>query len=112
MAYTHKIEFQILAEISDEIGSQSQEWTTVFRTWASINGIGGREYYNARQTNSENDMTFRVRYSRKIADYLTSEIRIIYNGRIFDVKHIDDYMEQHRELVFRTQQINRGENYG
>lgn len=112
MAYTHKIEFQLLSVDSDEIGNQTEEWTTIFRTWASVNGIGGREYYNARQTNSENDVTFKVRYSRKIADYLTSEIRIIYNGKIFDVKHIDDYMEQHKELAFRTQQLNRGDENG
>ncbi|MCM1133575.1 MAG: phage head closure protein [Ruminococcus flavefaciens] len=112
MAYTHKIAFQILAEITDEIGNQIPEWTTVFTAWANINGVGGREYYSARQTNSENDMIFRVRYSRKIADYLTSEIRIVYGNRIFDVKHVDDYMELHRELVFRTQELNGGKNYG
>lgn len=109
MAYTKKIEFQVLTETTDEIGQRVPEWTTVFRAWASVNSIGGREYYKARQTNSENDMTFKVRYSRKIANYLTSEIRIVYNGKIFDVKHIDDYMEQHRELVFRTEQLNRGD---
>lgn len=107
MTYSKKITFQVLTEKADEICSQIPEWTTIFTSWASVNGIGGREYYNARQTNSENDMVFRVRYSRKIADYLTSEIRIVYNGKIFDVKHVDDYMEQHRELVFRTQQLNR-----
>lgn len=109
MAYTHKIQFQILSEMTDSIGIQSPEWTTIFTAWANINGIGGREYYSARQTNSENDMIFKVRYSRKIAHYLTSEIRIVYNGKIFDVKHVDDYMEKHRELVFRTQQLNRGD---
>lgn len=112
MAYTHKIQFQILSEVTDEIKSQSEEWTTIFTAWASVKGIGGREYYNARQTNSENDVVFKVRYSRKIADYLTYEIRIVYNGKVFDVKHIDDYMEQHRELVFRTQRLNRGEENG
>lgn len=112
MAYTHKIEFQILAEMTDKIGNQISEWVTIFTAWASVNSIGGREYYNARQTNSENDVTFKVRYSRKIANYLTSEIRIVYNGKIFDVKHIDDYMEQHRELVFRTEQRNRGDEHG
>lgn len=107
MTYSKKITFQVLTEKVDEISSQIPEWTTVFTAWASVSSIGGREYYSARQTNSENDMIFRVRYSRKIAGYLTSEIRIVYNGKIFDVKHIDDYMEQHRELVFRTQQLNR-----
>lgn len=112
MAYTKKIDFQVLTEKSNEIGSQIPQWETFFTTWASVNSVGGREYYSARQTNSENDMIFKVRYSRKIAGYLTSEIRIIYNNRIFDVKHVDDYMEQHREIVFRTQEINRGGNYG
>lgn len=110
MAYNKKITFQILSENSDKIGNQSPEWTDFFIAWADVNGTGGREYYAAAQVNSQNDMTFKVRYSRKIADFLTSEIRIVYKGKIFDVKHIDDFREQHRQLVFRTE-VHNGLQY-
>ncbi|MCM1508295.1 MAG: phage head closure protein [Ruminococcus flavefaciens] len=110
MIYNKKIIFQIITEKADEIGSQSPEWTDFFTAWANVNSIGGREYYTASQVNSQNDVIFKVRYSRKIAGFLTSEIRILYNGNIYDIKHIDDYQEQHRQLVFRTEVHNGGHN--
>lgn len=106
MAYTKKIIFQVLTNKPDKIGNQTTEWEDFFTTWASVNGVGGREYYAASQVNSQNDVTFKVRYSRKIVGFLSSEIKIVYNGRTYDIKHIDDYKEQHRELVFRTEERN------
>lgn len=106
MTYNKKVIFQILTEKSDKIGNQLQEWTDFFTAWASVNGIGGREYYSASQVNSQNDVVFKTRYSRKIAGFLTSEIRILYNEKTYDIKHIDDYQEQHRQLVFRTEVHN------
>ncbi|MDE5620343.1 MAG: phage head closure protein [Ruminococcus sp.] len=107
MTYNKKIVFQVLRNTSDKIGNDVQEWEDFFTAWAYVNGTGGREYYSAAQVNSQNDMIFKIRYSRKIADFLSSEIRIVYNNKIFDVKHIDDYQEQHRQLVFRTEQHNK-----
>lgn len=106
MAYTKKIEIQALTERYDEIGQSISEWETIFRPWSSVNSIGGKEYYKAAQTNSQNDMIFKIRYTKKISGYKTSEIRIVYNSKIYNIKHIDDYMEQHRELVIRAEEIN------
>ncbi|MDE5583719.1 MAG: phage head closure protein [Ruminococcus sp.] len=106
MTYNKKIIFQILTEKSDKIGNQTAEWTDFFTAWANVNGVGGREYYSASQVNSQNDVVFKTRYSRKIADFHTSEVRIVYNGKTFDIKHIDDYQEKHMELVFRTEAHN------
>lgn len=106
MTYNKKIIFQILTEKTDKIGNQTTEWEDFFTAWASVNGVGGREYYSASQVNSQNDVIFKTRYSRKIADFHTSEVRIAYNGRTYDVKHIDDYQERHQQLTFRTEERN------
>ncbi|MBQ8297350.1 MAG: phage head closure protein [Ruminococcus sp.] len=106
MAYTHKIEIQRLTKTTDEILQHIPVWETIFRPWAYVNCVGGKEYYKAAQTNSQHDMIFKIRYSRKVSGYLTSEIRILYDGGIYDVKHIDDYMQQHRELVIRAERVN------
>lgn len=106
MTYNKKIIFQILTEKTDKIGNQVQIWEDFFKAWASVNGVGGREYYAASQVNSQNDVVFKTRYSRKIASFLSSEIRIVYNGRTYDIKHVDDYQERHQQLVFRTEERN------
>nr|DAJ34948.1 MAG TPA: Putative head tail adaptor [Caudoviricetes sp.] len=106
MAYSKKIEIQFLTETRDEIGQLIAGWETVFRPWAEIKCTGGREYYAAAQTNSENDMTFKIRFSKKVAGKLTSELRIVYNGIAYNVVHIEDTNELHRELVIRARQLN------
>ncbi len=108
MAYNKKIEIQLLTEAEDEqgIGQSIQVWEAVFEPWAEINCIGGREYYAAVQTNSENDMIFKIRYTKLLKGKLTSEVRIRYDDIIYDVIHLDDRMEQHREWVIRTRQLN------
>lgn len=110
MAYAKKVEIQALSQSVDEIGQVIQSWKTVLSAWAEIENTGGREYYSAKQVNSENDVVFKVRYSRKIADFLTSEVRILYNGKVYNVKHVEDTKERNLELVFRTEQLNGGVN--
>ena len=66
----------------------------------------GKEYYEAAQINAENDITFKMLYSRKIHEMKPSEIRIIYNGKAYDVKRITDYREQRRTLEIKAVEIN------
>lgn len=102
MIYNKKITFQILSDHEDNIGNQIPQWSDFFTAWANVNAVTGREYYSACQVNSENDVIFKIRYSKKIADFNSTEVRILYNDKIFDVKHIEDYQEQHKQLTFRT----------
>ena len=106
MTYNKKIEVQLLTETRDEIGQQITGWETVFSPWSEVKCSGGREYHAAAQVNSENDMTFRIRWSGKIAGKLTSELRIVYGGIIYNVIHIEDVNDQHREFVIRARQLN------
>lgn len=106
MAYNKKIEMQLLTETEDEIKQQITGWETFFRPWAEVRCTGGREYYAAAQVNSENDMTFKIRWSKKVAGKLTSELRIVYGGITYNVVHIEDVNEQHRELIIRARQLN------
>lgn len=106
MTYDKKIIFQVLTENQDEIGIHSPVWEDFFTAWANVCGVSGREYYAASQVNLQNDVIFRTRYSKKIAGFHTSEVRISYNKKIYDIKHIDDYRERHIELIFRAEERN------
>lgn len=108
MAYTKKIEIQQYTETEDAIGNQVQTWTALFYPWAEISTATGKEYYAAAQVNSENDVIFKIRYSSCMAGKLSSELRILYNGKYYDIKRIDDVNEQHRQYVIRAALINGG----
>ena len=44
--------------ITDTEGNQTQEWTDFHSCWASVNGVTGREYWQARQSHEENTVNF------------------------------------------------------
>lgn len=108
MAYTKKIEIQRYTESEDEIGNTEEVWETLFEPWAKVEESGGKEYYAAAQTNSQNDVVFRIRYSSKLEGMLTSELRIVFRGVVYDVKHISGLSERAPELAIRTELLNGG----
>lgn len=105
-AYTKKIAIQTYTSTFDKYGNEKAEWTTILTPWANAVCTTGKEYYEAAQVNAENDLTFRMRYVRSIHQLHTAEVRILYNGRTYNVKQITDYREQHKELVIRAAEIN------
>lgn len=111
VTYNKKIRILQSTDVQDEIGNTDCVWTEIFHGWASVNNTGGRKYYDAAQTNSQNDVVFTIRYCRSASSVKCKccdsdpDYRIAYNGRMYAVKHIDDFMESHRELVFRTEEV-------
>lgn len=108
MAYNKRITIQEYTETEDTVGNTVKTWQTVFKPWAEIMTLVGKEYYAAAQVNSENDTVFKIRYSSCIAHKLSSELRVKYNDSFYDIKHIDDVNEQHRQFVIRTVMRNGG----
>lgn len=109
MAYTKKIEIQYYTETQDTIGNDEQTWTTLYTPWAKIEeNATGKEYYEAAQTNSENDVVFKLRYSSVLEGKLTSELRVKYKNAYYDVKHMDGIEEHSLEVAIRTVKINGG----
>ena len=109
MAYTKKIEVQQYTESQDNIGNDKQTWTALCTLWAKIGeNATGKEYFAAAQTNSENDIVFKVRYTKALENKLTSELRIVYNGAYFDIKSIGGLVERAPELTIRAVLLNGG----
>lgn len=105
MTYNKKIDILQSQDIIDDVGNIDCMWALLHRCWASINGTGGRRFYEAAQTNTQDYVTFRVRYSKKLSDIRADNTRIAYNGKIYNIKHINDYFEQHRELEIHAEEV-------
>ena len=108
MAYNKKITVQALSESRDSIGQDIQTWTAVGSFWAEIKTYGGKEYFAAAQVNSENDVLFKVRFSRLLSGYLSSQLRVIYQSCAYDVKSAVDVNQQHRIIEIRSRILNGG----
>lgn len=106
--YNKKIEIQKPVTTSDAIGNQIEDWETVVNAWCSASSNMGREFNEASQPNSESEIVFKMLYSRAIHKMKTSEIRILYDGGIYDVKSITDYREKRRMLEIKAVAVNDG----
>ena len=108
MVFNKKITIQLLSETQDAIGQDVQTWTDIGSFWADTSSASGgmKEYYAAAQVSSNNEKLFKVRYSRLLAGFLSSQLRILYGGLVYDVKHIEDVKDQHRTFEIRAENRN------
>lgn len=90
----HKIEIQHSVETQDSIGAVVNNWQTFTQTRASYEPKTGKEAYAAMQEHAETSAVFRLRFRKGI----TAKMRLIYDGRIFDIESVVDMYGRGREL--------------
>ena len=73
-------------------GEPTQTWTTWATVWANVYSGGGREFEAARQITAEIDTQFQVRW----IDGLTPTMRILYEGRTYDILRIQEVGRRER----------------
>lgn len=107
--YKHPIVIKALAAepVFDNDGNDITDYVPLMKCRAKINGVGSKEYYAASAYNAENDLTFEVRYCKRLAAINLPETIIEYGGGIYDIKQIDDYMQSHVTLKIRA--VNKSE---
>lgn len=96
--YRHKIVIQKYVEIADKYGTPiGADWQDVMTVWASIEPLRGREYVEAQNTKAELTTRIRMRYRPGI----TPGMRVVYQGRTFDIQSVINVNEQnyHLELM-------------
>ena len=115
-SYRHRIIIEQVTETQDTYGEASESWSTFATRWANIHPIGGREYFDARQENTEADHRIFLRWDRSLTA-LTTKMRIKYEyplleespertaTRIFDIEHIVNMGERNREIELFCREI-------
>ncbi len=81
---------------------ETEEWKDYYKGCAEVNKSSGREYFNAKTKITQNTYNFKVRYIRQLENIIfnTSQYRIIYKGKVFDIINVDDKWEQRIKLTF------------
>jgi SPP1 family predicted phage head-tail adaptor len=87
---------------SAQSGEVELEWQDIGQAWAEIRPTNGREQQLYAQTGEQVSHVITCRYTTAI----TTDCRLAYRGRFFDVSGVTDVDERRRELrITATEQV-------
>lgn len=75
---------------TDEVGNQSSKWVVVYRGFASVNKLYGREYWAAAASQSEDTVVFSLRYHPIFNTVNSLDYRLLFRGDEYDIKSVDN----------------------
>lgn len=90
----HRVTIQNAVEARNAYGEAIKTWSTVATVYASVEPIRGREMFDAEQVQSEVTHRVRLRYRPG----LTSQMRLLFNGRMFEIQTVINVNERNREV--------------
>ena len=77
-------------------GKTVSEWEDVIKTYARVRPLSGREFWQAQQAQSQIEGVVEMRYMPGID--ITSDMRVMYQGRHLHIEHILSPNERREEL--------------
>lgn len=86
----HKIIVEKPVLASDGAGGYTKTWETVAVLWAAIIRRAGKEDVLGGKITAQKSYIFRMRYT----DVVTSDMRINYDGRPFNIRSLNNVEEQ------------------
>lgn len=99
------MQFQSRAKTRDGFGQRSNTWTDTFKAWVRIEPLSGRELETAQAINNEVTHRVTMRYRTTV----TTDMRGVYQGRIFNVLAVLDVETAHVALqLLCSEGLNQG----
>lgn len=97
----HRVTIQQFTQTQNEYGEIVEGWTTFATVWAAVEPLRGREFWDAQQLNAEVTARIRLRYLSGVGPTM----RVVYDGRTFEVDSVIDVDERHRELQLMCKEV-------
>lgn len=92
ISLNERIIIEKFSQVQNENGFDEVKWTEYHPCWSGYRRVSGKEYIAAKATNSEQIVTFTVRYCNKVKELLkpgsSKLFRIQYKGYYYDI--VDD----------------------
>lgn len=97
----HRIRIKKPSSERNAFGEPVNAWIDVANVRASINPLSGRDFIAAMQDQAEVTHKVMIRYNVAVK----ASMRVLYGNRVFDILHIIDTWEQHREMVLMCKEL-------
>ena len=99
-----RITFQKSVSECDEVGNYTLQWENYFSCYATISNPSGGE--NEKGDVSENEsLSFTVRYCKKATAVNSSEYRISFNDKTYNIKYVDLMGLKKKSIKFKTELV-------
>ena len=100
-----RIMLQKSSTTADKYGNHISSWTDYFPCWATATTSGRQsdETEKAAVTQEKDSVDFTVRYSPEVAQVNTKEYRILLDGRIYNIRSIDEMGFKKNSRKFHTE---------
>lgn len=103
-----KVDFLQYQEVENEVGATEQKLVKVCSTWARIEPLRGREYYEAQRVKELDNFKITIRYRKNI----DSNMIIQYQQQQYEIKTVTDPYMAHTVLEIYCIAKHRGADNG
>lgn len=101
--YRHRVKIEQVTSTQNTYGERVETWTKYLDTWARIEPLQGREYWNAKQDVSEVNTKITMRYQAGVVPAM----RVVNNTTdIYDIESVINVKNANRELQLMCKQVN------
>ena len=101
-AYRSLVTIQQYVSGFDDIGNPSEEWQEYKTCYAYVNGLSGREYWEAAVVHGENTVEFVFRWKPFFDDMNTKQYRLLFNSGIYDITSIDNIQFRNKTVKIKA----------
>lgn len=108
--YNQYFEIVHVTYITDQNGDQKPVDNVVYKGFAKVNNLSGREYWDAFSVQQENTLKFFTRWSEKFRDLDTTEHQIKWQGGYLDITAIDNVSHGNSQCIIKA--IDREHSHG
>lgn len=99
------IKFQNYIDVEDELGSHTTEWVDYFSCYATVGGENGSEKAIAGLVVDDADLSFTVRYCKKVSVINILEYRIVFHKELYNITSIDHMNYKKKCFKFRCKKV-------
>lgn len=107
-AMNERVLFQRCEAVSDKIGNRRNVWAAYFSCFSTISDSQGKssgEEYAAGQTTDYADISFTVRFCKKMSVVTSTGYRVLWRGEIYNIVKIDHLNMKKHALKFRCEKV-------
>lgn len=101
-AYRNKVLFQKIHANHDLLGVKKDIWNDFKTAYAYVNGLAGREFWEAATVQQENTVEFAFRWKPFFDTMNAKQYRIVFRNRIYNITSIDNIQFRNRIVKIRA----------
>lgn len=99
--FRHRLTIQQVTETRGATGEIERSWSTFAERWGAMTPLAGREYFMSAQRNAEVTHRFELRFTPGV----TAKMRVLHDGRTFNIEGVIDVEERHREMHLMCEEM-------